>query len=158
MPLPKPLSPFEQRILALCKAQKLSPASLGTSAGLSKSTVQKWIDRSYSDDFDPASKQLKQLAQFAGVSIDWLLDTTPYVGSDDEGWRAMAAAEGFDPDDPEVAEVYQTAFKDAETTYGFAAAELRRRRAARKGKSFAHDRALTDDLPLGRAALKGKNG
>lgn len=155
MPLPTPISPFEQRILALCKELKLSPASLGTSAGLSKSTVQKWIDRSYSPDFDPASKQLKQLAQFAGVTIDWLLDTEPYVGSE-EGWRAMAVAEGFDPNDPDVAEVYETAHLDVKSTYGFAAAELRRRRAAAKGKALSTGQVPTDDLTLGRAALKRK--
>lgn len=86
-------------------------------------------------------KLLKGLARFRPDIVALFMGTTPPEATtthydSEEAWRARARAEGFDPDDPEVTEVYRTAFKDAETTIGFAAAELRRRQAERKGKTL----------------------
>lgn len=103
---------------------------------------------------------LKRVAAVAGIPYMSLLDegqgergTTTHYDSE-EAWRARALAEGFDPDDPEVAEVYRTAFKDAETTIGFAAAELRRRKAAARGKALGV-REVTEDEE-GLPSPKGK--
>lgn len=100
---------------------------------------------------------LKRVAAVAGIPYMSLLDegqgergTTTHYDSE-EAWRARARAEGFDPDDPEVAEVYRTAFKDAETTIGFAAAELRRRQAERKGKTLGVREVDEEDEGLGKA-------
>lgn len=51
------------------------------------------------------------------------------MSGDDDAWRDVARGLGLDPDDPDVAEVFQCA-----RTPEFALAELRRRKAAQKGK------------------------
>lgn len=71
---PRPLSAFEHKIRSLARERETSPAALGVAANLSKSTIQKWIDASYTDQFDPSSKKLKDLADYCGVTVDWLLD------------------------------------------------------------------------------------
>lgn len=105
---------------------------------------------------------LKRVAAVAGIPYMSLLDegqgergTTTHYDSE-EAWRARARAEGFDPDDPEVAEVYRTAFKDAETTIGFAAAELRRRQAERKGKTLGVREVDEDEEGLPGPKGKGR--
>lgn len=56
----------------------LKPSSLGVAAGVSKSTIQKWIDASYSPHFSPAADKLKLVADYCGVTVDWLLDRGPF--------------------------------------------------------------------------------
>jgi transcriptional regulator with XRE-family HTH domain len=56
----------------------LKPSSLGVAAGVSKSTIQKWIDASYTPHFSPAADKLKLVADYCGVTVDWLLDQGPF--------------------------------------------------------------------------------
>lgn len=51
------------------------------------------------------------------------------MSGDDDAWRDAARRLGLDPADPDVAELFQCS-----RTPEFALAELRRRKAARKGK------------------------
>lgn len=108
---------------------------------------------------------VKRVAAVAGIPYMSLLDEGQGKGAlgaarydSDEAWRARARAEGFDPDDPEVAEVYRTAFKDAETTIGFAAAELRRRQAERKSKALGVREVTEDEEGLPKPKGKGRKG
>lgn len=71
------------------------------------------------------------------------------MSGDDDAWRDVARGLGLDPDDPDVAEVFQCA-----RTTEFALAELRRRQAARKGKALGV-REVTEDEE-GLSPRKGK--
>jgi transcriptional regulator with XRE-family HTH domain len=74
----KPLSPFELRIRMLerSKGEKMGP--LGKSAGISHATIRKWIEASYEPDgFNPQYNELRKLADYCGVTVEWLMDTGP---------------------------------------------------------------------------------
>ena len=60
---------FKERFDSLCLELGESPSSIGTQLGFSRGTVSKWR----SEKFLPREKSLKRLADFFGVSIDYLL-------------------------------------------------------------------------------------
>ena len=61
------------------------------------------------------------------------------MSGDDDAWRDAARGLGLDPADPDVAELFQCS-----RTPEFALAELRRRKAAEKGKALGV-REVTED-------------
>lgn len=70
------LSPFEMRIRTLERTKKQKMGPLGVSAGLSHATIRKWIEASYEpESFNPQWAELKKLADYCGVTVDWLMDT-----------------------------------------------------------------------------------
>ena len=60
---------FKERFDSLCREKGETPTSIGTQLGFSRGTVSKWR----SGKFVPGEKSLNRLAEFFGVSIDYLL-------------------------------------------------------------------------------------
>ena len=60
---------FAERFEKLCKEKKEAPSSVGAMLGFSRGTVSKWR----SGKCQPRGKTLRRLAEYFGVSVDYLL-------------------------------------------------------------------------------------
>lgn len=76
---------FYDNFLSLCKSQNISPIEVRRALGISQSTMASWKSRGLTPKYETLSK----IADYFGVSVDYLLGNTeqkekPLVNEDEE--------------------------------------------------------------------------
>ena len=71
---------FYQRFEVLCKAKREKTTSVGTQLGFSKGGISKWRH----GECVPSANSLKRIANYFGVSVDYLLGKTDIPNAQDD--------------------------------------------------------------------------
>lgn len=119
--------------------RKFMVKDVAVALGLSSPSVSTWIN----GGGRPNLENLIRCLSFIGANPVELLPE--YLGPNLEPWRAIAVADGEDPEDPNVREVYATAYQGAVgATSAYAKSELARRRSVGTKKMLGV-RELTEE-------------
>lgn len=118
---------FFERFSELCEERKISRYKAVLEAGLSRSVVDRWRDGRL-----PTATTLSKLAEYFGVSVDYLIDTqekTPQTGVQKENIPAKDLYAAFFHNPEELTEEEMAKYwEDARDFVSFKIEQKRRRK------------------------------